>query len=214
MRLRNKNPNRPKMKRKFLSHAILCLSVSLLIFSCKKSGGDAPPDTTLTISVADDLGNKISGASVTLYSNIDDWALGQNEVAPIKTTDSKGEVIFTGLSPIKYYWGITSGCKSNINGSNTTASPISRNINNTVGAIVKSTGIIKFVNNSSNPYRIYVNGAIQIESMEGKSTKSFYYTEGSYNIRVLQLSGYAISPTDKTYTGNVTCGGTLIASFP
>jgi hypothetical protein len=36
----------------------------------------------------------------------------------------------------------------------------------------------------------------------------------NYTIRILQVSGYVFEPTDRTYTGSVTCGGTLVATFP
>ena len=82
-----------------------------------------------------------------------------------------------------------------------------------MGTVLKGTGLIKFTNNSSNPYDVYVNGTL-VHEMSGKSVESDYHLEGTYTIRVLQVSGYVFTPTDESFTGNVVCGGTLNVAFP
>jgi len=37
---------------------------------------------------------------------------------------------------------------------------------------------------------------------------------GYYTIRVLQVSGYAVYPTDETFSGTLGCGATLTTTFP
>ena len=51
--------------------------------------------------------------------------------------------------------------------------------------------------------------------MTGYETKYLKYLPvGNYTIRVLQISGYAVYPTDETFTGNINCGSTLTISYP
>lgn len=80
---------------------------------------------------------------------------------------------------------------------------------------VQPTGSILIVNNSSNPYDIFINGALEINDMPGQSVQNFEKKPtGSYSIRVKQVSGYLIYPTEQTYEGTVTDKGTLVISFP
>jgi len=76
-----------------------------------------------------------------------------------------------------------------------------------------SKGEIQFVNNSSNPYYIYISGVLQT-TLPGMTYITYSVNVGSYTCRVLQKSGYAVYPTDQSYTANVTKGGTAVVSFP
>jgi hypothetical protein len=194
------------MKPQKIVFIVTLLFISTFFLSCKKEN-IAPPDTSLTIILSDELGNRVSGATVDLYAS-----LTTND-STVQITDSKGMATFKGLSPIVYYWAAISGCKTNIGGSVSTTNPIIKNTDNQVGTVLKGTGLIKFTNNSSNPYDVYVNGTL-VHEMDGNSVESDYHVEGTYTIRVLQVSGYLLTPTDETFTGNVVCGGTLTVAFP
>jgi hypothetical protein len=76
------------------------------------------------------------------------------------------------------------------------------------------TGTLSFVNTSSNPYRVYINGKEEFSLTGEKSLLMNNMPTGSYSIRVLQVSGYLLFPTDKTYNGTLNCGTTLIVAFP
>jgi hypothetical protein len=193
---------------------ILTLFVSLVLLnSCKKNDAQPTP-TSLQITLKDGLGNIISGASVKLYSSQTDWNNGTNQVGTTQFSDASGNVNFGALSNIKYYWLATKDCQNNVNGGVTTASALTANINNTVNVILSTTGTLEFVSTSSNPYSIYINGTAAFD-MDGGTTKYKYYVPtGSYSIRVLQQSGYVVSPTDETFTGTVDCGQTLTTTFP
>ena len=79
----------------------------------------------------------------------------------------------------------------------------------------KPAGSIMLVNNSSNPYDIFVNGKLTIDDMPGGTFKELTSTPvGNYSVRVLQVSGYAFYPTDITFSGNVSNQGTMVVSFP
>lgn len=198
----------------FKKAAILLMAPIILFSNCSKKGGtSAPPDTQFRLTVNDNLGNAVSGATVRLYASQSDFTNDLNRVS-VKTTDASGIVTFTGLSAIKYYWFAEKGCTNNIFGSVATASPITANNTTTITTVLGSTGALRFVNTSANPYRVYINGTAYAE-MNGGTTKIVdYAVTGSYTIRVLQLSGYAVTPTDLTYTGTLTCGATLSTTFP
>lgn len=170
--------------------------------------------TSLEITVKDNLGNAVSGASVKLYSSVTDWTNGTNQILTTLTTDAAGVVKFSPLSAIKYYWYVSSGCKNNSYGSNTTTNALTANTNNTVTTIVDGTGTLIINNTSTNPYDVYINNVLQVSSMPGGTSKQFSAPVGAYIIRVLQKSGYLVFPTDKTYNVNLTCGGTITTTFP
>jgi hypothetical protein len=50
--------------------------------------------------------------------------------------------------------------------------------------------------------------------MAGGTNRQFTVPVGTYAIRVLQKSGFLVFPTEKSYTVNLTCGGTVNTSFP
>jgi PKD repeat protein len=170
--------------------------------------------TSLQISIKDNLGNAVSGATVKLYSSLTDWTNETNQVLTTQTSNTNGVVTFSPLSPAIYYWKIMSGCQTNLFGSNTSTTALTANINNTVTSVLGGTGTLTLNNNSTNPYDIYVNGILQITNMSGGSTRNFAAPVGNYTIRVIQKSGFILSPTDKTYTGSLICGGTLTVAFP
>lgn len=173
-----------------------------------------PQPTSLEITLKDDLANIVSGATVKLYPSQNDWLNSTNQVGTTLTSDASGKVKFTSLSASKYYWLAEKDCKNNVNGGATTASALIGNANNTVEVILTSTGTLKFTNTSSNPYRIYINGVSTSDLPGGSILYKYYKPIGAYTLRVLQLSGYALYPTDLTYNGTLTCGSTLSTTFP
>lgn len=190
---------------------VLCVILGFTtINSCKKK--DAP--TTLEMILKDNLGNPISGASVKLYASQTDWNNSANQVGSTQFADASGLVTFTDLSNIQYYWFAEKDCQNNVNGAITTTTSLTAGITNTVNVIISSTGTLKFVSTSNNPYRIFINGTASFD-MNGNTTQYKYFMPvGSYSLRVLQLSGYVFTPTDKTYTGTFGCGQTLTVTFP
>lgn len=199
-------PNRPNMKSRTLILAS-CVSSILVISGCKKS---TPPETSLEITVSDELGNKVSGASVTLFLSESDWENGTNQSKPTQLTDVNGKVKFTPLISTQYYWAAGKDCKNNYNGSNTISGNLTPNTNTQVSTIITSTGTLKFVNISSFAYSIFLNGTLSA-NIPPTSTKILPMRPiGGYVIRVEQIGGSTI----KTYTGNLTCGSTLVTTFP
>lgn len=60
-------------------------------------------NTSLRLTVIDELGNPVEGAKVTLYNNQDDYRQEQNPASDTQTSDKKGRVKFGKLEPKVYY---------------------------------------------------------------------------------------------------------------
>ena len=76
-----------------------------------------------------------------------------------------------------------------------------------------TTGSIRFVNNSSNPYACYVDGALKT-TLSGGYTYDVIVTQGTHTAEVIQQSGFLLYPTDETFTCTVPSGGSSTVSFP
>src|SRR5690242_15588269 len=74
-------------------------------------------------------------------------------------------------------------------------------------------GHIQLINNSSNPYQVSLNGKA-IANMPGGTLKVLDVDAAYDTVKVLQLSGYILYPTEKTYMGNVECNKIMVVSFP
>lgn len=75
-------------------------------------------------------------------------------------------------------------------------------------------GTLVFQNNSTNPYQVVVNGKSVIDMQPGHTKQSISYPSGMVTISVMQLEGYFITPTQKTYKGDLKTGGTLFTAYP
>lgn len=71
--------------------------------------------TNLTLTVRDELGNSVEGASVKLFEKEEDYNKETNVVAET-TTDEKGIAKFKGLKPIAYFMLVKKGDKDNAGG--------------------------------------------------------------------------------------------------
>jgi hypothetical protein len=194
--------------------AVIALTLGLSFTSCNKDEVTPLTPISLELTLHDNLGNIISGAAVKLYTSQTDWSNGTNQFGSTQFSDVSGRVKFSDLSSMYYYWFAEKDCYNNVNGGVTTILPLTANKNNTYDIVLTSTGTMKFVSTSSNPYRVFINGTAVFD-MDGGSTRYIYYKPtGSYTVRVLQLSGYVLYPTDETGSGNVSCGSTLTTTFP
>jgi hypothetical protein len=59
--------------------------------------------TNLEITVRDEVGNVVEGASVRLFKTQEDYDKGQKPVQETRKTDAKGRVVFRELEAIEYY---------------------------------------------------------------------------------------------------------------
>lgn len=196
-----------------LSVIILISIISFCVQSCSKESIESPKTTSLEITLRDDLGNLIQGATVKLYPSETDYKNQTNSLS-VKTSNASGVVTFDNLTSIKYYFSADKDCLSNAFGGVATASSLVLNQKNNSVCVLGKTGTLKFTNLSSNPYDIYINGTLTIQNMPGGAIRQYLAPAANYSIRVLQKSGYILFPTDKTYTGSLTCGLTLTTTFP
>jgi len=72
-------------------------------------------NTSLTVTVRDELGNTVEGVSVKLYKNQDDYTKEKNQVEE-GATDKKGVVKFKKLNPESYFILCRKGDKDNTGG--------------------------------------------------------------------------------------------------
>ena len=84
--------------------------------------------TSLNITVRDELGNIVEGASAQLFETEDDYLKEQNAVAA-DSTDKHGIVRFKDLKAISYYVIIRKGDKDNSGGGERTAELEPKRIN-------------------------------------------------------------------------------------
>ena len=73
-------------------------------------------NTSLRITVLDDLGNRVEGASENIYSNESDYREEVNPVMEEKLTDTKGRVTFKKLQSTKYFVLVKKGDLNNVGG--------------------------------------------------------------------------------------------------
>ena len=68
--------------------------------------------TKLQVTVRNDLGNVVQGATVTLYSTQADYESNENPVQSGET-DEKGKIIFKELKPVSYFMDVRKGDLNN-----------------------------------------------------------------------------------------------------
>jgi hypothetical protein len=214
--IKNKNLNRTKNQVK--NKLIILLFIAVLIHGCSSKKDDPAPlvldPTTLELTVLNGTGNIVSGATVQLFSNENDWKNGTNQIGSDQISDANGKVKFTNLATIKYYFWGYKGCSNNYNGGVALVNPLTANVKNTVNLVITETSTLKFVNNSNNPYRIYINGTTKFD-MDGNTNRTvFNLPTGDYTLRYLQLSGYLVSATDETLSTTLNCNEITTLTYP
>lgn len=203
-----------KMKN-YLNNAIVAIFAACVSFSsCSKNSDATTPITSLQVTVTSSGGAPLSGANVKIFTTLSDYN-NQINAAGTQVTNSLGVAVFDkGILPISYYvYADDGGCKANLYGLTQTGT-LASSKTNLFSTSVDAIGKLTFTNNSIYPYKVYVNGSVAIASLQGLTSQTLYSLAGNYTIRVLQLSGYTTTPTDKTYTGTVTCGSELTTRFP
>lgn len=197
------------------------LLIIALFFGCSEDDSSTEltlPPTTLKIIVKDDSGNPVSQAQVKIFGSESDYNNNLNQSFTTQLTNNQGEASFsTSVNTYNtYYWLVTKDCKTNIfdTSNNHNNLFLLSNYVNTYSTTISDKGILKFTNNSSNPYNVFVNNVLKISNLAGNTSNIYFYPPGNYSIRVEQQSGYVLYPTIKTYTGTLNCGSILTTTFP
>lgn len=67
---------------------------------------------------------------------------------------------------------------------------------------INKTGDVTFLNNSTNPYDVFLNGYLKFR-LAGKESKTISVATGNLDIYTKQVSGYAFYPTETTEKMNI-----------
>jgi len=189
----------------------ILLILILGILACNKEDDNK---TKLELTILDQHGNPAKDFNVNLFGNVDDWKIDKPVLQSGKTNQN-GVITFGNLHNIKYFFRATKGCENNNLGSVTLADPIRTDYTTTVTIRVLETSSLNIVNNSSNKYQVFYNGISQY-IMPGNTNKSFIdlFPVGTIKVRVLQLEGYILFPTDLSFTIKSTCNSNESVIFP
>ena len=98
-----------------MKKSLTILSLAILFFQLVAA---APPqlfNTSLTVTVRDELGNTVEGASIKLFESEENYNQEKNAVAE-GATDAKGVFRFKKLKPIAYFVFVKKGDKDNTGG--------------------------------------------------------------------------------------------------
>lgn len=183
----------------------------LFLAACSKPATPPPADTQLRIALTDlTTAQPAIGATVYLYNTQTAWYAQTGYIATA-TADGIGTVTFTGLNSQVYYWYAVLGCRDNWFQLNGTNQPIVDGVTTNVSGGISGVGMLKLVNNSDYQFKVYVNGVIIFTNMPAHSQYSLKEGTGQYDVHIVQVSGGG--SIDRTYTGTLTCGATLITTW-
>lgn len=91
--------------------------------------------TKLRITVIDELGNIVEGATVTIYTSEEDYRSNENHIRK-EVTDKKGRVTFTDMEPISYFIDARMGDKNN-DGKGAVTAPLLEGKVNKVNTVIE-----------------------------------------------------------------------------
>lgn len=86
-------------------------------------------NTKLQVTVRDDVGNLVEGASIRLFASEEDYTKEQNQVGQTLRTDDKGRASFDTLEPKVYYIIVEKDDMDNSDGGTKTDALIPKRIN-------------------------------------------------------------------------------------
>lgn len=92
--------------------SIIVLSLLLLFLTTNHTSASQDAKTKLLVTVIDDRGNNIEGASIIIYSSMEDYENSQNLLIKGKT-DKKGRFQFKGLESKPYFLDVKKDNKRN-----------------------------------------------------------------------------------------------------
>jgi len=90
----------------------LALPILVCLFLVLAHESNAQLKTKLQVTVRNDLGNIVEGATVTLYKTQSDYENSENPIQS-GTTDEKGRITFKELNPVSYYMDVRKGDMNN-----------------------------------------------------------------------------------------------------
>jgi|GEM_PF-3359098 len=189
------------MKNHRLFFLILLLTV-LLVIDCTKAPIPEKLKPRLFITIKDDAGKSISGATVRLYKNAADSGITQK-------SDSTGVVIFSNLDTTLYYWLAQKGCSTNRTSQTTLNRPLVPNAILYGYSVLAENGALKIINNSAEPYKVSDS---TFNIIIKKDTPYFAWRRvRSYLLRTEKVSTPGVG---KDSIIKIKCGDTAIINIP
>lgn len=158
--------------------------------------------TSLTIIAKDEKNQTIKNAVIHIFDNESGFKTGIGISG--SSFSNNGTITFTNLLPKTYYWWVEGECDNNIEkGLNN--GELLANQNNVFEVRTSPLASFSFTNNSTDNYKLEINGKVEIPFFDKNSTKTIYYRSGSHSIKVTQLDGFIGSPIIKDYTKSIYC---------
>lgn len=119
-----------------LIRSVLFIAVVTMITSFRPIEEEVALPTSLKITVLDDLGNFVEGATVVLFTTKEDYQAETNPITTEDKTDKKGRITFKDLEPMPYYILASFDEKSNI-GAGVLTAPLLEGKSNRVNTIIE-----------------------------------------------------------------------------
>ena len=181
---------------------IIAFTISCLLTNCTKEMVQSPRKPRLFITLKDDAGKSIAGATVKLYkTNID------TNLTII--SDSSGVVIFADLEVATYNWLAQKGCVTN----RISQTTLNRNMIPDVVlygySVMAENGALKIINNSPEAYK--VSDTLFNITVKKDTPYLAYRRIRSYLIRVEKVSTPGIK---KDTLVKIRCGDTTLLRIP
>ncbi|MEO6720091.1 MAG: hypothetical protein ABIN67_06980 [Ferruginibacter sp.] len=189
------------MKTYYFFLMVLLLLGSLSI-KCSKPIKQEVQKPGLFITLKNDTGKSIAGATVRLYKNISDPGITQ-------ISDTSGVVIFSELDTTLYYWLAQKGCTTNRTSQTTLNRPL---IPNTIlygYSVLAETGTLKIINNSPESYN--VSDSLFKITLNKDTPYIAYRRARSYLIHSEKISTPGVG---KDTLLRIKCGDTTILNLP
>ena len=174
----------------------------VLLESCSKPIQPEIQKPRLFISLRDDSGKTVMGATVRLYKNVADTGI-------TKISDSSGAVLFTELEPTLYHWLAEKGCKTN----RISQTSLNRDLIPDAVlygySVLSETGALKVVNNTPDIYKLY--DSLFTVNIHKDTPYTGYWRVGSHLLHTQKIDPTAII---KDTLISIRCGDTTILNLP
>ncbi len=181
---------------------IFVILIASLLVSCAKPIKQEILKPTLFITIRDDSGKAVNGASVRLYKNISDTGLA-------RFSDSTGVVIFYELDTTLYHWLAQKGCSTNRVSQTTLNRPLLPNGVFYGYSVLSQTGTLRIINTSTEPYK--VSDSLFNFTVYKDTPYVSHRRAGSYKIHSEKLSTPGVG---KDTVIIIKCGDTCLLSLP
>lgn len=186
--------------KKYIFYLLALLLTVMLFIKCAKNEEILKP--RLLITLKNDTGSIVSGATVRLYKNAFDTGI-------TKISDSTGIVIFSDLDAELYYWFAKKGCKTNRNSQTTLNRILIPNAILYGYSVLSETGTLIITNNSSEPYK--VSDSLFTITLSNNTPYITYPKVKSYTIHSEKVSTPGVG---KDTLVHITCADTVRINLP